>query len=160
MSEDQVNVENREYGLGHRLFLGIDWGEKRIGLAMADSLLKIATPLQTVSNLNELLNIIKKEFIDEIVLGYPTKMSGRSQDDNSPFSIFLKKLKLNVDVPIYLIDERLSSLEADQRVGTKKSKASRDEIAAMIILQSFLDSKRLNKFSPFKGSTPKEGGVL
>ena len=126
-----------------KLYLGIDWGEKRIGLAMANSLLKIAIPLQTVVNLEELLNVAKKESINELVLGYPVKMSGQDQDENSPFSIFLKKIKSKINIPVHLVDERLSSLEADQRVGTKKSKASRDEIAAMIILQSFLDNEKL-----------------
>jgi len=124
-----------------RIFLGVDWGEKRIGLSIADSLLKIATPLRTVGNLDELLSIIKEEFVDEVVLGNPIKMSGQKQDDDSKFSQFLKKFKIKATIPINIIDERLSSLEADKRIGSKKSKASRDEIAAMIILQNFLDRK-------------------
>jgi len=141
MSVDKINNKNRKNSLDEKIFLGIDWGEKRIGLAIADSLLKIATPLQTVSNLNELLELAEKEIIDELVLGNPIKMSGREQDDDSKFSQFLKKLKTKTTIPVNVIDERLSSLEADQRIGSRKSKASRDEIAAMIILQNFLDRK-------------------
>jgi len=120
-------------------YLGIDWGEKRIGLATADEETCIALPLKTVSNLAELLTVIKEEEIDEIIIGSPTKMSGEAA--NNPLWLnFVDQLKAKGGKPVNFLDERLSSLAADALSGEKKEKAERDEIAATIILQDYLDS--------------------
>lgn len=120
-------------------YLGIDWGEKRIGLALADEETCIALPFKTVSNLTELLTVIAEEEIDEIVLGSPKKMSGEAA--NNPLWLdFVSQLKLKSAKPVNFLDERLSSLAADALSGEKKEKAERDEIAATIILQDYLDS--------------------
>jgi len=120
-------------------YLGIDWGEKRIGLATADEETCIALPLKTVSNLAELLEVIKEEEIDEIIIGSPTKMSGEAA--NNPLWLsFVEQLKVKGGKPVNFLDERLSSLAADALSGEKKEKAERDEIAATIILQDYLDS--------------------
>ena len=120
-------------------YLGIDWGEKRIGLATADEETCIALPLKTVSNLAELLTVIKDEEIDEIIIGSPTKMSGEAA--NNPLWLnFVEQLKAKGGKPVNFLDERLSSLAADALSGEKKEKAERDEIAATIILQDYLDS--------------------
>lgn len=119
-------------------YLGVDWGEKRIGLAQADSETKIALPFTTVSSLSELLEIIIAEEIDTIVLGSPRKMSG-AQANNPLWQKFLQDLKAATPCEIIIIDERLSSLAADALAGGKKDKASRDEIAAALILQQQLD---------------------
>ena len=120
-------------------YLGIDWGEKRIGLATADEETCIALPLKTVSNLAELLTVILDEEIDIIVMGSPKKMSGEAAD-NPAWLNFVAQLKEKSSKPIYFLDERLSSLAADALEGEKKEKAERDEIAATIILQDYLDS--------------------
>jgi putative Holliday junction resolvase len=120
-------------------YLGIDWGEKRIGLAMADEETCLALPFKTVATLNELLEVIKKEEIDEIVIGSPKKMSGEAA--NNPLWLsFVEQLKTKSGKTINFLDERLSSLAADALSGEKKDKAERDEIAATIILQDYLDS--------------------
>jgi len=121
-------------------YLGIDWGEKRIGLATADSDVKLALPLATVANLEEVLQIVLSDEIDIIVLGSPQKMSG--QEANNPLWLdFYNHLKKRFSKPIELIDERLSSLQADALGGRGKAKAGRDEVAAAIILQSYLDKR-------------------
>jgi len=120
-------------------YLGIDWGEKRIGLATADEETCIALPLKTVSNLAELLTVILDEEIDVIVMGSPKKMNGEAAD-NPAWLNFVAQLKEKCSKPIYFLDERLSSLAADALAGEKKEKAERDEIAATIILQDYLDS--------------------
>ncbi len=122
-------------------YLGIDWGEKRIGLASADSETKLALPFKTVSNLLELISVISAEEIDCLVLGYPRKMSGE-QADNPNWQIFVDQLKKQVDIPIVFLDERLSSLAADALGKKNKAKAGRDEIAAALILQNYLDGAR------------------
>jgi putative Holliday junction resolvase len=120
-------------------YLGIDWGEKRIGLATADDEICLALPLKTVSNLAELLSVIKEEEIDVIVMGSPKKMSGEAA--NNPLWLnFVEQLKAKCGKPVYFLDERLSSLAADALSGAKNEKAERDEIAATIILQDYLDS--------------------
>lgn len=120
-------------------YLGIDWGEKRIGLSLSDEETKLALPFKTVNSLIEVLQIIKEENIDVIILGKPQKMSGLAAD-NSFWLSFFNSLKENILQPIILIDERLSSLAADSLPGPKKNKANRDEIAASLILQTYLDS--------------------
>ncbi len=120
-------------------YLGIDWGEKRIGLSLADEETKLALPFKTVSSLTAVLQVIKEEEIDAIVLGRPQKMSGLAGDNNF-WLIFFNNLKKNSSQPVILIDERLSSLAADALPGLKKAKANRDEIAASLILQAYLDS--------------------
>lgn len=119
--------------------LGIDWGEKRIGLAIGDSETKIASPYKTVSRLNEILIIIKDEKIEQLAIGRPFKMSGDKKDISDQYLNFLNKLKKRVNLPLVEIDERLSSQAADSLEGTKKTKAGRDEIAAMLILQAYFD---------------------
>lgn len=119
-------------------YLGIDWGEKRIGLATADSEVNLALPLSTVANLAGVLSVLKEEEIDIIVLGSPQKMSGE-EANNPAWLDFLQQLRERGGRPVELVDERLSSLAADALGGEENETASRDEIAAAIILQSYLD---------------------
>lgn len=119
-------------------YLGIDWGEKRIGLALADEETRLALPFKTVATLEELLQVIEAEEITDIVLGSPRKMSGEAAN-NALWLNFVERLKEKSSVRLYLLDERLSSLAADALGGAKKEKAERDEIAATIILQDYLD---------------------
>jgi len=124
-----------------KMYLGVDWGEVRIGLSIADSEVKIATPLKTVKNINELIKIIRDENIDKIIIGKPFNISDLSFETSDLFKNFVKILKCNINIPIEFIDERLSSKAADALEGDKKNKASRDEISAMLILQQYLDRK-------------------
>ena len=144
----QASLENNKYQLGSetnmnneltKIYLGIDWGEKRIGLALADSETKLATPFKTVENYDEVAREVESQKVDVVVLGKPYQISDLELPISQQFEDFLSKLKNRINIPIELIDERLSSKAADALVGNKKTKASRDEIAAMIILQSYLD---------------------
>ncbi len=120
-------------------YIGIDWGEKRIGLALADEETCLALPFKTVASLNELLAVLEEEEIDVVVIGSPKKMSGEAAN-NPAWLEFVEKLKEKSGKTVELLDERLSSLAADALSGEKKDKAERDEIAATIILQDYLDS--------------------
>ena len=120
-------------------YLGIDWGEKRIGLALADGETKIATPFKTVGKVEEVAQAVKNEEIDLVVAGKPFSIFNFQFSISKQFEEFLSELKSKISVPVELVDERLSSKAADALAGTRKTKASRDEIAAMIILQSYLD---------------------
>lgn len=119
-------------------YLGIDWGEKRIGLATADDEVCLALPLKTVSSMAEVLSVVAEEEIDIIVLGSPRKMSGEAA--NNPLWLsFLNQLKERSGRTVILVDERLTSLAADSLEGSAANKAERDEIAATLILQDYLD---------------------
>jgi len=119
-------------------YLGIDWGEKRIGLATADDEVSLALPLKTVGSLAEVLSVINEEEIDIIVMGSPRKMNGEVA--NNPLWLsFLNQLQERGGRPVILVDERLTSLAADSLEGSAAEKAERDEIAATLILQDYLD---------------------
>lgn len=120
-------------------YLSIDWGSKRIGLALGDSETKIATPFCVVGDIDEIKKIISEEEVDEIIIGVPLKMGGDKKLSDE-FLEFLNLLKSEINIPIVKVDERLSSKHADSLVGNKKTKAPRDAIAAMLILQTYLDS--------------------
>ena len=119
-------------------YLGIDWGTKRIGLALADEETSLALPYKTVASLAEVLFEIINEDIDLVVVGSPKKMSGEAAN-NKEWESFVKQLKAKAGVEVELLDERLSSLAADALEGENKDKAGRDEIAATLILQDYLD---------------------
>lgn len=123
-------------------YLGVDWGEKRIGLALGDSETKVVSPFKIVESLDEILRVVQKEKVDIIIIGKPFKMQDRQFKMQKEFLDFLNLLKQKVKIPIKAVDERLSSKQADALPGDRKTKASQDAIAAMIILQSYLD--RLN----------------
>ena len=119
-------------------YLGIDWGTKRIGLALADEETSLALPYKTVANLNEVLFEIINEDINIVVIGSPKKMSGE-EANNKDWEYFVRQLREKSGVEVELLDERLSSLAADALNGENKDKAGRDEIAATLILQDYLD---------------------
>ncbi|PIV51889.1 Holliday junction resolvase RuvX [Candidatus Falkowbacteria bacterium CG_4_10_14_0_2_um_filter_36_22] len=120
-------------------YLGIDWGKARIGLAVGDNVVKIATPLKVVGSIGGILQVIKEEEINKIILGMPIKMQKSKIKMQNEFINFLRIIKNKVNIPIHLFDERLTSKAADALAGDKKTKAPRDALAAMIILQSYLD---------------------
>ncbi len=123
-------------------YLGVDWGEKRIGLSLADSENRIATPFKTIKNISELVKIILEEDINSVVIGLPKKMS-TGTIENSNFSKFIKILRTRLvdkNISLEFIDERLSSVQADT-LKVKEVKYERDSVSAMIILQSYLDKK-------------------
>jgi putative Holliday junction resolvase len=120
-------------------YLGVDWGSKRIGLATADEETGLSLPLGTVSDLAGLLQTIDDEEITKIIIGRPYQMASLEHTINPVYLKFLDQLKNQTSIPVIEIDERLSSLAADALGGPKKMRASRDEIAAALILQNYID---------------------
>jgi putative Holliday junction resolvase len=130
--------------------LGIDPGKKRIGLAIGDSLIKVATGYKTIEYKNteefiaSLESIVIEEDIGLVVMGLPLNMDG-SEGDSANFSRRLAELiKGRLNLEVEFIDERLTTEEAirqihqaDKKVG--KSKETIDILSAAIILQSYLD---------------------
>ena len=124
----------------NKKYLGLDWGEARIGLAIGTSESKMALPLDTALTFEQVFQAIKDEEIDELVIGQPVKMSGDKINLNKEYISFVEVLKNKINIPINFVDERLTSKAADSLAGDKKTKASRDAIAAMLILQSYFDT--------------------
>jgi putative Holliday junction resolvase len=136
--------------------LGIDYGVKRIGLAVTDPLKIFASPLVTVSP-EEFDRFIEgyliTEEIDEFVIGYPVKMNNQPSEAVKYINPFIKKLnKKYPEKHIHLEDERFTSQMAFRTMidgGVKKKgrqdKSMVDMISASIILQSFLDKRSKNK---------------
>ena len=133
-------------------YLGIDYGDKIIGLAVSDPSGKIAHArgvLERVNleaDLNELRNIIEEEAIDRIVIGLPIRLDSTVGDKANEVLVFIKELKRYTDRSIITWDERLTSVEAEQSIkGVKLSRARKkrriNTIAACIILQGYLDAQ-------------------
>jgi putative holliday junction resolvase len=133
--------------------LGLDLGEKTIGLALSDPLLSVATPLQTLkrgkfsANADELLALIKAHGIGGLVIGLPLNMDGSEGPSAQSARAFARNFAQRSDVAIVLWDERLSTaavtrtlLEADS--SRKRRAEVVDKMAAAYILQGALDRLR------------------
>lgn len=120
--------------------LGIDWGTKRIGLALGNTETKLASPLVAVSSVEAIQEVVKKEEINRLVVGMPYHANNSQTSVNSDFKAFLEALEAQIGLPITQVDERFSSQLADQ-LGTGDTRdGDRDTVAAMIILQTYFDS--------------------
>ena len=136
--------------------LGIDFGTKRIGLAVTDPLQIFASPLKTVKN-NEFDDFIKEylktESIEEFVIGYPVKLNNKVSESVKYINPFIRKIKKAFPgKPVHLVDERFTSgmalktmIEGGVKKEDRQDKAMIDKISASIILQSFLDKRQKTK---------------
>ncbi len=132
--------------------LAIDYGRKRVGLAVTDPMQMIASSLTTVHSKDIwdfLSNYLEKEEVECIVVGYPKQMNNQASEAVRYINPFLRRLqKLSPAMDIKLVDERFTSKMAHQTMidaGLKKkarqNKALLDTISATIILQSYLEQK-------------------
>lgn len=133
--------------------IGIDYGKKRVGLAVTDPLKIFASPLKSItpdewdSFINEFLKIEK---IDAFVIGYPVQVNNKPSESVKYIDPFIKKIEKRFPgIPVHLIDERFTSQMAfrsmvDGGVTKKRrrDKAMIDRISAAIILQSYLEKKK------------------
>ena len=131
--------------------LGIDYGEVRVGLSLSDLTQTIAQPFKTImyKNINNLLDqlkeIIVENEVEKLVVGIPYNMKGEDTKQTLKVKEFISFLESNLSYDIELIDERLSSIEAEKtmhkmNVKTGHNKSNIDKIAASVILQEYLDS--------------------
>ena len=133
--------------------IGIDYGRKRVGVAVSDPLGIFASALDTVQSakiIEYLKSYAEKENVVLFVVGYPINMNGAPSEAAKDIDIFLKHLAKAVpDIPVHLEDERFTSVLAHRAMidgGMKKQdrmkKESVDKISAAIILQSYMDKKK------------------
>jgi putative Holliday junction resolvase len=134
--------------------LGLDLGERRIGVAISDPEQRIAVPLRTIErehHMETLSRLVDDEGVDTVVLGLPLSLSGEDTAQTRSTRAYGAELEQLLGVRIVLWDERLSSSEASRLAGTSKGRRGRgrrpqvdvDAMAATVVLQSYLDSRRV-----------------
>ena len=131
--------------------LGIDYGEVRVGLSLSDLTQTIANPFRTImyksvdNLLDQLKEIIAENEVEKLVVGVPYNMKGEDTKQTLKVKEFISFLESNLSYNVELIDERLSSIEAEKtmhkmNIKTGHNKSDIDKIAASVILQEYLDS--------------------
>ena len=137
--------------------IGIDFGRKRIGIAVTDPLKIFASPVNTVNNqefepfIDEFL---KKENIDCFIVGYPVRLNNEPSESVKYLDPFIRRLKKKYpEIPVNLADERFTSqmamrsmIEGGMKKNDRRDKSVIDKVSAAIILQSWLDrNANINK---------------
>ena len=134
--------------------LGIDYGDRHIGLAVSDALGVTSQPLETYLFKNRpeedapfFKDLVARQEIGEIVVGLPLRMDGSSGTRADKTRAFARWLGAAVERPVVFWDERLTTHQAlnvmlEQKVRTRDKRSVVNQISAAIILQSYLDSRR------------------
>jgi putative Holliday junction resolvase len=132
-------------------YLGLDIGDKRIGVACGDAQVRIATPITVLSrdsfahDVAALARLVRAYAVTHLVVGLPHNMDGSAGAQADTVRAYAQALAQALGLPLTLWDERLSTLEATRRMHAtgargKKSRRHLDAIAAAVILQDFLDA--------------------
>ncbi|WP_269523731.1 Holliday junction resolvase RuvX [Coraliomargarita parva] len=135
-------------------YLGIDWGEKRIGLAYADEL-GIAMPLPAAVQASKkeryrhIEQMIQQRRIQALVVGYPLNMDGSVGFKAREVDAFIEEISKRFKLPVHRVDERLSSHSVEQGYKGSRKKPDRksgeiDSKAAALILQDFVEEQSMN----------------
>jgi putative Holliday junction resolvase len=142
----------------HPRILGLDVGDRRIGIAISDAFALSAQPLLTLTRSNRrndlrmIERLVRKHEITEFVVGHPLYMSGDVSPQAAKTSAFAEILRQEFSLPVHLIDERLTTTEAHRHLDTAGYAARRkgviDQVAAVLILQSFLDARANRNAQP------------
>jgi putative Holliday junction resolvase len=140
--------------------MAIDYGTKAVGVAISDELQLTVRPLTTIRRekhnhmpvVERVSELAIEHEISVLVVGLPLNMNGTRGDAAEKVETFVAGLRPHLTIPIILIDERLTSYEADQilremGIGQKERKAKSDEYAAVLILQDYLDGQLRQKTS-------------
>lgn len=134
-------------------FLALDYGTKRIGLAISDETLTLATPLEFLPAvslkkvLGKLRSLIGENKVSLIIVGIPRNMDGSYGPSAENAREFARRLQESLTIPVEMVDERLTTVQAGsflQEAGknTRKQKAKIDSASAQIILQTYLDLRQ------------------
>ena len=133
--------------------LALDFGARRIGLAVSDQLGVTAQGLPTLlrsnkrNDLDHLRRVIRQYGVTEIVMGLPLRMSGAEGAQAEKVQAFAEQLRHKFKLPVHLFDERLTSVEANRMLRETDMSIRRrtevvDQVAAVLILQSFLEFRK------------------
>ncbi len=133
--------------------LGLDVGEKRLGVAISDSMGLMAVPHSVINltgdletDLNSVADIVRESLVELVVVGFPVNLKSQISHAAKKAQDYVKLLEQKLEVSVVLQDERLSSVEAQKKlklagVSSKKARQKVDMAAATIILQSWLDTQ-------------------
>lgn len=132
--------------------MAIDYGSRRIGLAVSDELGITAQGLPTLHRTNtrndfdHLRRTIKHYAVGQIVVGLPLRMSGDTGIQSDKAEAFAEELRVRFKLPVHLFDERLTSVEANRvldsaDMSSRRRKEVVDQLAAVLILQAFMESR-------------------
>jgi len=135
--------------------LAIDYGSRRMGLAVSDPLGITAQGLDTLERKNKradfgrLERIVREYHVREIVLGNPLRMSGQEGAQSQKVAEFAEELRQRFELPVHPWDERLTSAEANRllreaELSSKKRAQAVDRMAAVLILQSFMQARGIH----------------
>ena len=124
----------------------LDVGEVRIGIAMNPPGVSIAQPFKTINNdpkVNETIkSLIRDHNVAQLVVGRPRNMKGNDTEQTRYVEGFVEKLKSNIDIPVHMQDEALTSVKAEEELKDRKSpyeKGDIDSLAATYILQDYIE---------------------
>jgi len=132
--------------------MGLDYGDRNIGVAISDAFRWTAQGLCTVErrrdggHADRIAELVKEHEVSELVVGLPKNMNGTLGPRGEISIAFAEELKEKLDLPVHLWDERLTTVSAERTlieadVSRKKRKQVIDKMAATLILQNYLDSK-------------------
>ena len=130
--------------------LALDVGDRRIGLAISDPTGMLASPLGVVergpSDLDDVLRVALDNGVMEIVIGLPLTLAGESRAQAGKVRGFVQELRSKTDLPVTMVDERLSTVQAQRMLresgsGRSRDRGRLDSAAAAVILQAYLDSR-------------------
>ena len=152
MTNPKVFIENLNTA---QTLLGLDFGEKTIGIAVSDKSLTIATPIKTIrrksisKDLIELFDLIEVYNVGGLIVGLPLSLNGKENIRTEQVRKFVKAIELQKNIKIMLYDERFSSDVIFKELrknhySISKIKKKLDQQAAAYILQGFLDSSKKN----------------
>ena len=136
--------------------MALDVGSRTIGIACSDALLMTAQGIETIrrtsleNDFNRLRELISEYEVYELVVGMPKNMNGPKGDRAEKTEEFVEKMKAVIDLPVTFWDERLSTVMAERQliaadVSRKKRKGVIDKMAAVVILQGYLDRLQFSK---------------
>ena len=132
--------------------LGLDVGSRTIGIAISDPLGITAQGLDTIRRKNkrydfeQLANLVRNYSVAEIVVGYPLRLSGAEGIQSERMQLFAEELRQKFGLPVHLWDERLTSSQANRilreaELSIKKRGAAVDRMAAVLILQNWMEAR-------------------
>jgi putative Holliday junction resolvase len=130
--------------------LGLDVGNRRVGVAISDTSKTIARPVEVIDRkqqdaIRRILQLIQEQQPDEIIVGYPWNADGTTGAQARAVEHFAEILRARVTLPVQFYDERFSTGEAQEIISAKRRKQQAehdDAIAAAVILQRYLDDRR------------------
>lgn len=134
--------------MGHGTWLGFDYGLRRIGVAVGQTLTGTASPLRTLQAVgphpdwDSIAGLIGEWRPEGLVVGLPLNMDGTEEEETAPRARrFARQLQGRFGLPVHLIDERLSTREAQRLTGPGSARTGLDAYAAKLILESWLSER-------------------